>query len=343
MRANQPIIAGVLLGCLTWGAAAARGDKPLADSCRPEPTESSRPTAVDVEHWIEALDSDRFALRQAATLRLQRAGERAVPALATAADGRRAEVTRRAIEVLASLSDSDEIRVADAAREALDKLTRSPHRLAASRAAIVLREQHLRQQRAALVELRNLGADVQIGGVDEGELIVRRVLLGRAWQGGDEALRLLPRVRRIEDLKLYGRQFTDASLDSIVELAGLQTVRLYCTEITDAGHERLAEALPGTQIDRRRGALLGVHGLAFGNANGCRIESVTNPSAAAAAGLQPDDVIVRLDDLVIQDMNALIAGVAKHRPGDRVKVTFVRGTEEMARDVVLGELGEDEQ
>lgn len=325
-------VALVLATCLTGGAPMVRAaESPAA------------PAPPDVERWIAELDSDRFAQRQAATAQLQRCGEPVIAALTVAADGRRAEVTRRAIDVLASLSDSDELRVAQAARAALGKLSQSEHRLAASRAAIVLHEQHLRQQRAALVELRNLGAEIQIGGVEDGELIVHRLMLGRAWQGGDEALTLLPRIRRIDELKLYGPQFTDSSLDAIVELTSLQVLRLYCTGVSDAGHERLAAAFPGAMIDFRRGALLGVRSLAFGNGNGCRIESVTPNSAAAVGGLQPGDIIVQLDEGPIQDMNALIAAIAKHKPGDRVKVAFMRDDEKLAREIVLGELGEQEE
>ncbi|HJT33144.1 MAG TPA: PDZ domain-containing protein [Pirellulales bacterium] len=338
MRVRRNIVLSLWLCCLAIGIVV-RAEEANSDSSQPAP---SQPAATDIAQWIEALDSDRFALRQAATLHLQRAGERAVAPLAAAADGLRPEVTRRAIDVLAALSDADEVGIANAARKSLDKLTHSPHRLAANRAAIVLREQHLRQQRAALVELRNLGAEIVIGGVDEGELIVAKLVLGRAWQGGDEGLSLLPRVRRINDLKLYGSQFTDASLDAVVELSGPQMLRLYATAISDAGHQRLAAAFPGALIDRRNGALLGVRGFAFGNANGCRIDSVTPNSAAAVAGLQSDDVIVRLDDQVIADMNDLIAGIAKHRPGDRVRVAFLRDEEELTRDVVLGELEEQE-
>ncbi|HEX5446330.1 MAG TPA: PDZ domain-containing protein [Pirellulales bacterium] len=327
-----------LAGWLEWTHAA---ESPRAPA--PQAAAQAGAAASHIQRWIAELDSDRFAQRQAATAHLQHSGEPAIAALAEAADGSHAEVTRRAIDVLAALSDSEELTVAQSAREALSKLAESTHRLAASRAAVVLREQHLRQQRAALVELRNLGADIQIGGVEDGELIVHRVLLGRAWQGGDEALRLLPRVRRIDELKLYGQQFTDASLDAIAELTGLQVLRLYCTGITDAGQERLAAAFPGAMIDFRRGALLGVRSLAFGNGNGCRIESVTPDSAAAAAGLQPNDIIVQLDEGPIQDMNALIAGIARHRPGDRVQVTFLRDDEKTTREVVLGELGEREE
>lgn len=335
-------LGGAWIVCWACGIAATAASERLG-ALSSQRAAGARPTASDIEQWIADLDGDRFALRQAATLHLERSGEPAVAPLAAAADGRQPEVTRRAIDVLAALSDSDEAGAAGAAREALEKLARSEHRLAANRAAVVLREQHLRQQRAAILELRNLGADLQIGGVDEGELVIGRMVLGRAWQGGEEALKLLPRVRRIDELKLYGPQFSDASLEAIVELSGVQMFRLYGTLITDAGQQRLAAAFPGALIDRRYGAKLGVKSLAFGNGNGCRIDAVVAGSAAAAAGMKPDDVIVRLDDQPIADMNALIAGIAGHKPGARVRVTFRRGDEEHTREVVLGELGEQEE
>jgi hypothetical protein len=295
--------------------------------------------AEGVQQWVAQLDSGQFATRQQASRRLRDAGLAAIKPLVAAADGRQSEVTRRAVDVLDSLCESDDGEVAQAARDALERLARSSHRLPAYRASVVLRGQRLRQQRAALAEIQRLGGTVSAASVEDGELVISQLVLGRKWEAGDEGLRYLVKLGRIESLKLYGSQFTDDGLEYLTKLTSVQWLRLYATQITDGGQQRLKENLPGTLVDRRHGALLGVSGA--GDAKGCRLSMVREGSAAHRAGLQIDDVITNVDNTPIPDLATLIATIARQRPGDRIKVTFLRDDQTLELDVVLGELGEE--
>ena len=294
---------------------------------------------AQVQQWVADLDSGEFAVRQAASRKLREVGLVAIKPLATAADGRQSEVTRRAVDVLDSLCESDDDDVADAARNALERLVHSTHRLPAHRASVVLRGQRLRQQRAALVEIQRLGGAVTAAGVDDGELVIGSLVLGRKWEAGDDGLRYLAKLGRIEQLKLYGPQFTDESLEHLEKLTGVQTLKLYATEISEEGQLHLQAALPGTLVDRRHGALLGVSGV--GDARGCRLIMVRDGSAAQRAGIEVDDVITAVNGVAIPDLATLIATIAKQRPGDRIKVALERGDQSLDKDIVLGELGED--
>lgn len=57
---------------------------------------------------------------------------------------------------------------------------------------------------------------------------------------------------------------------------------------------------------------------------GAQIEQITAGSAAGSAGLESGDVITKVDDIQITGADSLVATVRSYRPGDDVKVTYVR-------------------
>jgi len=65
------------------------------------------------------------------------------------------------------------------------------------------------------------------------------------------------------------------------------------------------------------------------------VQSVSENSAAADAGIKPGDVVVKIDGLRIPNNSALIETIGRHRPGDKVKVTVNRNGKELDFDVVL--------
>ena len=68
---------------------------------------------------------------------------------------------------------------------------------------------------------------------------------------------------------------------------------------------------------------------------GVFIASVNNNSAAAEAGLEAEDVIVAIDGTQVDNTSELQELVARHRPGDRVVVEFVRGNEVIKVTAIL--------
>jgi serine protease Do len=69
---------------------------------------------------------------------------------------------------------------------------------------------------------------------------------------------------------------------------------------------------------------------------GIAIRSVVAGFPAAEAGLQELDIIVALGDDVILNTVALSRFLAKHKPGERVTVTYYRGQDEIHGEIDLG-------
>ena len=61
---------------------------------------------------------------------------------------------------------------------------------------------------------------------------------------------------------------------------------------------------------------------------GAEIQEITKESAAEKAGLKENDIITKIDDTKIEDPDDLSAAIKKHKPGDKVTVTYLRDKKE---------------
>ncbi len=68
---------------------------------------------------------------------------------------------------------------------------------------------------------------------------------------------------------------------------------------------------------------------------GVMVAGVTKDGAAASAGLQKNDRITEVDGTKIINQNDLLGILARHHPGDKVKITYMRGDTEHQASVVL--------
>jgi putative serine protease PepD len=83
--------------------------------------------------------------------------------------------------------------------------------------------------------------------------------------------------------------------------------------------------------------VLGVQGnAAASGGDGAQIAAVQEGSPATQAGLQPGDVVTKVDDATVQDFADLIARIGSHAPGDRVTLTVTQGGQERTVPVTLG-------
>jgi len=73
-----------------------------------------------------------------------------------------------------------------------------------------------------------------------------------------------------------------------------------------------------------------------GTDNGVLINSLTDGSPAAKGGLQPGDVVVRIDDRRVHSPGELVDAVDRHKPGDRVHVVYYRMGKRRKTKVTLG-------
>ncbi|MDN5746169.1 MAG: trypsin-like peptidase domain-containing protein, partial [Nocardioidaceae bacterium] len=95
------------------------------------------------------------------------------------------------------------------------------------------------------------------------------------------------------------------------------------------GDETPTHARLGIQITDARGQ----SGSTDTTLTGARIAKIESGSAAEKAGLEKGDVITGLDKGRIDTSEALVAMVRAYRPGDTVKVTYLRGEDEKTTEL----------
>lgn len=88
-------------------------------------------------------------------------------------------------------------------------------------------------------------------------------------------------------------------------------------------------------IDAEKAKEDGDKNLDFGTNKGVYVAEVTEDGAAKAAGIMKDDVITSVDDKPITKMSELQEAVTRYRPGDKVKVGFMRNKKSMTATLTL--------
>ena len=68
---------------------------------------------------------------------------------------------------------------------------------------------------------------------------------------------------------------------------------------------------------------------------GALVVEVVAGSPADKAGLEPDDVITKFGDVETRDTDQLRAAIRSYVPGDKVTITYYRGTSTATVDVTL--------
>jgi S1-C subfamily serine protease len=71
---------------------------------------------------------------------------------------------------------------------------------------------------------------------------------------------------------------------------------------------------------------------------GVAVVSVTDQGGAKKAGIEPGDIIVRVDGTDVTTLQSLSETLAAKKPGDKVQVTYLRGGSEKKATVTLGEM-----
>jgi S1-C subfamily serine protease len=89
----------------------------------------------------------------------------------------------------------------------------------------------------------------------------------------------------------------------------------------------------GGKIER---AFLGVSNATTDNQSGAAVTGVVPGGPAAKAGIQQGDKIVAIDARPISSSDDVSAAVAAHRPGQRARVTVIRGGDRRTLTVTLG-------
>jgi serine protease Do len=85
------------------------------------------------------------------------------------------------------------------------------------------------------------------------------------------------------------------------------------------------------QLDDAKKKELGIND----DINGVWIMDVDPKGAAAEAGLQKGDAIMKVNGLAVSTASQLAEQIAREKPGDKVKVTFLRSGQEKSAEVIL--------
>jgi S1-C subfamily serine protease len=84
-------------------------------------------------------------------------------------------------------------------------------------------------------------------------------------------------------------------------------------------------------------AFLGVSPARAWLSDGVRLGAVVPDGAAAQAGMREGDIIVRLGDVPVQSFEELRAALQVRRPGDPVRIVYLRDGHDRTAQAVLGE------
>jgi hypothetical protein len=87
------------------------------------------------------------------------------------------------------------------------------------------------------------------------------------------------------------------------------------------------------------GAYLGTIPDMSDNPGGVRLLGVRAGSPAEAAGLRGDDIITRIGDMDVPDLQAMTNALRSHQPGDTVRIVIRRGTQNTTVTARLGTRG----
>lgn len=96
----------------------------------------------------------------------------------------------------------------------------------------------------------------------------------------------------------------------------------------------LGVSFPSPQVEDE---YLKQQGIAPGSVKGILITEVQKGSAADGAGLRQGDIIQRLDSVELSSSAEFSERIARHRPGDKIKIDFIRNGKEQSTAATLKE------
>jgi hypothetical protein len=280
------------------------------------------PDAGQISEWIEQLAAEQFAQREAATRSLAEAGQAAIEPLREAIRRGDLEVSSRAVEILREMLAAEDADLAAAAERAIEALAEGSDAAVAGMAEATLGFHTLGLAEAARARLESLGAiitDDSLPGGQRGLLVLFNV----KWTGNGQDLRLLTRLRGVLQVGVHGVPLDAASMAVLGRLRGVEQVQLYGTGVSDAALAALAEKLPDTKIDMRKGGKLGVAGQSV--IGPCLVTHVQEGSAAADAGIQIGDIVLHIDGAPVANFESLTDMVGRRGPGEKIELDIERG------------------
>ncbi|OQP64954.1 hypothetical protein A3860_19600 [Niastella vici] len=132
-----------------------------------------------------------------------------------------------------------------------------------------------------------------------------------------------------DDVKVNGKPLDEFNDDNVVIKKGRSTT-IY------SPHSPFRGQSGATTYSESSGnsAFLGV--ITENDDRGARIEDVTENSAAAKAGLKDGDIITKIDETKIERPEDLTKIIQKHKPEDKIAITYYRDGKTQKTEATLG-------
>lgn len=135
-----------------------------------------------------------------------------------------------------------------------------------------------------------------------------------------EDLKVLHSLDRLEGLEILYTPIDDKAIEILGNLPFCSRMRLFGTQISEDGAEKLKNQLEGSDVTFGLGGFLGIGS----NQDGLVISHITAGSGAENAGLRVQDRILSIQGKKLERFLELRAELAKYPPGAVVKVEFER-------------------
>lgn len=284
----------------------------------PADTTSSPAAEAALAEAVDQLGSPQFVRREAAARTLSAAGRRALGPLRQAVEGGDLEASSRGVEILRDWLAAADASLAADAEQILEEVAGGQRPDLAGLAAAALDFQRAANATAARRDLEAHGAVIRERQT-AGRLTLE-VEFNQSWTGGPQDWLLLPRLQGVTVVSVHGARLDDATLEVLPRIRRLQRVELFGTGCSEAAVAAMGGRLTDVVLDVRRGGRLGVSAAGLG---AC-IVLVQPGSAAARCGMRDGDVIVVADGRPVADFADFTAAVSRRAAGEEMTLDVVR-------------------
>lgn len=149
---------------------------------------------------------------------------------------------------------------------------------------------------------------------------------------GDD-LSELRAAKRLQNLEIHYVGLRDVSAAGMAELAVRESMMIDGCGLPAEFGDQIQGLMPGLDVQYKRGGFLGVECLP---GKPCLISRVSPDSGAQKAGLQPGDIITRVNQTEIKEFNDLRDAISRYEVDDTVEVEFKRADLQLITDMTLG-------
>lgn len=162
---------------------------------------------------------------------------------------------------------------------------------------------------------------------DNEEIIIKRK--------GDKDTKLTIEIKG-DDITVNGKPLDEFDDDNIVIKKGRSSTVYSFSPHSPFRGQGGTLSFGNDDLFNNNGAMLGVYTEKDKDVKGAIVQKVSEGSAADKAGLKENDVIKKVDDEIIDGPEDLIEVIGKHKPEDKVTITYERSGKSNKTEATLG-------